>query len=68
MIELENIKEVPIAIYAGTKDAIVNIKDNRKVKDQLKTVVNYEELDFDHLSFLLAKNMSFFDSVLDQVK
>ena len=68
LIDLESIDTVPIAIYAGVKDKIVNIEDNRLVRDQLRTVVNYQELDFDHLSFLLAKNMTYFDDVLKTIK
>ena len=55
-------------MYVGKKDNIVNVKDNRIVRDKLRTVVSYNEYDLDHLSFLLAKNMSFFDNVLEQVK
>lgn len=52
-------------MYVGKKDNIVNVKDNRIVRDKLRTVVSYNEYDLDHLSFLLAKNMSFFDNVLE---
>ena len=65
LIDLADIKEVPIAMYVGKKDSVINIKDNRLLKEQLNTVVSYNEYDLDHLSFLLAKNMSFFDNVIE---
>ena len=55
-------------MYVGKKDSIVNIKDNQMVKEQLNTMISYNEYELDHLSFLLAKNMSFFDDVLEKVK
>ena len=38
------------------------------MRKRLKTVIDYKEIDFDHLSFLLADNMTYFADVLEQVK
>ena len=67
LIDLQKIKEVPIAMFVGEQDNIVSVKDNRWLKTQLESMVHYQELPFDHLSFLLADDMSYFDTVLDTV-
>lgn len=51
-------------MFAGINDKIVGIEDNRWLKTQLNTLEIYKEIDFDHLSFLLADDMSYFDDVL----
>ena len=63
-IDLKTISSVPIAMFAGIQDKIVGIEDNRWVKSQLNTLHLYKEIDFDHLSFLLADDMSYFDDVI----
>jgi pimeloyl-ACP methyl ester carboxylesterase len=67
-IPIEGISDVPIAMFVAEKDTIVDVKDNRNMRKKLKTVVKYQEIEFDHLSFLLADDMSYFADVLDIVK
>lgn len=54
-------------MFVGEDDNIVSVKDNRWLKTQLESMVHYQELPFDHLSFLLADDMSYFDTVLDTI-
>lgn len=67
-IPVEDISEVPIAMFVGSKDSIVSAKDNQIMKERLNTVVSYKEIEFDHLSFLLADDMSYFNDVLETVQ
>jgi hypothetical protein len=56
-------------MFVGKKDEIVALEDNRWLYKELgdDIVTHYEELELDHLSFLLAKDMSYFDSVMDVI-
>lgn len=55
-------------MYVGRADSLVDVRDNRKIRKLLKTVVEYKEIEFDHLSFLLADDMSYFADVLNVVQ
>lgn len=41
LIDLQKIKEVPIAMFVGEQDNIVSVKDNRWLKTQLESMVHY---------------------------
>ena len=68
-IDISNIEHVPISMFVGKEDQIIDLESNRWVKEQLKDHLHYyEELDeFDHFSFQLASDMSYFDRVIEQV-
>lgn len=52
---------MPIAMYVGIQDYFVDVSDNRKIKAQLgENLISYQELEFDHNSFILADDMSYF--------
>ena len=56
---------MPIAMYVGIQDYFVDVSDNRKIKAQLgENLISYQELEFDHNSFILANDMSYFQDVL----
>jgi hypothetical protein len=38
------------------------------LKDQLKTVIKYKELDHDHFSFQLSDDMSYFEEVIELIE
>lgn len=68
MIPLENIKDIPIAMYPGTKDQVVDIEGNRDLRVTLAdTLIDYNEEDADHMTFVLGKNMTYFKRVLSLV-
>ena len=52
-------------MFVGKQDTLANVQDNRWVKDQLESLVYYEEINASHASFVLGKDMSFFDRVLE---
>jgi len=60
IINLQNIKKVPIAMFVGTSDQLATVEDNRWAKTQLSTLTHYKEYSLGHLSFMIAKDMSYF--------
>ena len=61
LIELSNIKEVPIAIFAGTHDIIADQKDAHWIRDSLRPEVlaHYEDIEAGHLTFMVGKDMTY---------
>ena len=59
--------QVPIAFYSAIFDRIVSVYENRKWQHKMPSVFSSEELDGDHLSFLIGKDMSFMESVLSMM-
>jgi hypothetical protein len=62
-IPLENIKEFPIAMLAGTEDKLAQIDDVRWLKDKMfgqSSLIFYEEYKFGHLSFLIPNSLKHF--------
>ena len=59
-IDINNIKEIPIALFVGKYDKIANINDNRMLKKQLESIIHYEEINASHPSFVIGNNMSYF--------
>ena len=46
---------------AGTQDNLATVEDTRWAFEKLKqSIVHYEEYDLGHLSFFIAKDMSYF--------
>ena len=52
-------------MFVGTSDHLADPKDNQWLKTQVKNLVHYKEYDMGHMTFLLAKDMSYFDTVKD---
>lgn len=53
--------DFPIAIFGGTKDLMADPKDVEWTYNQMKkSVVYYHEYDLGHMSFIIAKNMTWF--------
>lgn len=61
-INLQNIKSVPIAMFVGTGDQLATVEDNRWAKTQMSTVQFYKEYELGHMSFMIAKDMSYFST------
>lgn len=65
-IDLTAIQEVPIAMFVGSDDLLGDSEDNHHLKDLVKTVVHYEELEhFDHSGFLPGMNMTYVEKITD---
>ena len=62
--DLKNITEVPIAMFSGKYDRIVDINVNRNLSAVIGAVVEHNELEADHLSFLTGKDTSYLERVV----
>ena len=68
-LDITKIRGVPIGIISGNKDELVSYLDTRSVYAKLKeTAVFYKEYNMGHLSFMTAKDMTFFTDVMDLIK
>ena len=65
-IDIKKVKDahVPIALYVGMNDLLVNPIDSRWIRDQLgnDTVVDYLEMPGGHLQFLIGKDATYFSN------
>lgn len=67
-VNLQAISTVPIAMFVGSSDELADVTDNRWAKTQMeKVLVHYKEYPLGHLSFMIAKDMSYFDDVMGLV-
>ena len=54
---------VPIAMYVGSHDILVKTEDSRWIRDKISSsLVDYEEIDGGHTTFMIGKNMTFVKS------
>ena len=63
IIDVESISDVPIAMFSSKYDKIVNIVDNREYAGRIPAVIEHNELEGDHLTFLLSKDMTWYKRV-----
>lgn len=63
VISVEDITEVPIAMFSSKYDKIVNVVDNREYAGRIPAVLEHNEIEGDHLTFLLSKDMTWFQRV-----
>ena len=60
LLPLEHATGVPIAMYAGVYDVLGDVIDARWTRDMLHAnVIRYQELEADHMTFLVGKDMSY---------
>ena len=61
LIPLENIQNVPIAMFTGTEDILADLTDSRWTRDRIgDSIVHYEEIEAGHLTFMVGKDMTYF--------
>ena len=67
LIPIENISEVPVAIFAGIEDILADTTDAEWARDRIgDNVVHYEEIHAGHLTFMVGKDMTYFtEGVMD---
>jgi len=66
LIPLENISTVPVAMFAGIEDILADTTDAEWTRDQIgDNIVHYEEIHAGHLTFMVGKDMSYFNTVMD---
>jgi len=69
VIDLKKITGMKIAQFVGTVDKLATPEDNHWLREQLgSNSIYYKEFNFGHMAFMLAKDMSYFDDVLDLIK
>lgn len=59
-------------MFAGTEDKIVPIGGNRELREFFRTetfdpIIEYQEIKADHMTFVLGKDMSYFERVIDLI-
>ena len=60
LIPIENITEVPVAMFTGTYDTLADLTDARWTRDRIgDNIVHYEEIAAGHLTFLVGKDMTY---------
>ena len=65
-IDLTKIDKMPIALFAGLQDTAADPDDVRWLVPQLGNVVHFDMMDgFDHDSFMLGKDMSFVQTLIN---
>lgn len=57
-------------MFAGSEDQVVPIEGNRELREIFRTapddpVIEYQEVPADHMTFVLGKDMSYFERVID---
>ena len=64
-VDLLGLQKVPIAMFSGKYDRIVKVDENQEFADIIPTVIKHKQLNFDHLSFLIGKDMTYMIEVLN---
>ena len=55
-------------MFVGTSDELATLDDNRWAKTQLtKVLTHYQEYPLGHISFMVAKDMSYFNDVMSLI-
>jgi len=65
LIDVTNIKDVPIALFVGAYDTLANVNDARKLRKKLESCVFYREFESNHASFITGKDMSYFERIIE---
>jgi len=56
-------------MFSGKYDRVVDVKDNRKYAGMIDAVIEHNELEADHLSFLTGKDtITYLDRVIKLLK
>ena len=64
--DLKSISDFPIALFSGKGDKLASPKDVNWLKEQLgNNVIFHDEYNLGHSSFVMAKDMSWFDNVIE---
>ena len=51
-------------MFVGKYDTLATPQDNAEVKLKVKNLIHYKEYELDHLAFILAQDMSYFQDVI----
>jgi alpha-beta hydrolase superfamily lysophospholipase len=68
-VKIQKITEIPTAMFVGTADSLGDVTDARWARDTIKSagnaLVHYEEVEAGHSTFMIGKNMTYFNNVLN---
>ena len=52
-------------MFTGSEDPLADVTDSRWTRDQIgDNIVHYEEVEAGHLTFLVGKDMTYFNTVM----
>ena len=54
-------------MFSGMYDRIVDIETNREYIGSSPSVIEHNEINADHLTFIIGKDMTYFDRVLELI-
>lgn len=57
--------DIPIAMFVGAYDSLATTRDNRENRKKIKNLIHYKEYELDHLAFILANDMNYFQEVVE---
>lgn len=71
-IDLTKIANLPIAMFVGSADDLGDPTDEEWAREQINAggksqLVHYQEIEAGHASFIIGKDMSYFDKVMELV-
>ena len=65
VLDLANVKDVPIALFVGNRDGLATITDSHFLRKSLRNVlVFYKEYRANHITFQLGRNVAYFPDLL----
>jgi hypothetical protein len=68
---LRNIKNIPVAMFVGNEDDLGDTTDARWARDEINSegtaLQFYTEISAGHATFMVGKDMSYVDTLLDLV-
>jgi hypothetical protein len=71
LVNLRNIKNVPTAMFVGSEDDLGDVTDARWARDEINAggtaLTYYGEVPAGHATFMIGKDMSYFDTVLSLI-
>jgi len=68
-IPVQNINNIPIAMFVGNSDLLGDVTDNQWLRDQLgDNVIFYKEYDYGCASFYIAKDMKYLNDLNSVLK
>jgi hypothetical protein len=69
LYDLKKIKNIPIALFSGKYDILSCPKDVEWLANELNkdVVVYYKEYELGHDSFIIGKDMSYMNDVIDTI-
>eukprot|EP00355_Strombidium_rassoulzadegani_P007391 CAMPEP_0168618152 /NCGR_PEP_ID=MMETSP0449_2-20121227/5922_1 /TAXON_ID=1082188 /ORGANISM="Strombidium rassoulzadegani, Strain ras09" /LENGTH=396 /DNA_ID=CAMNT_0008659013 /DNA_START=769 /DNA_END=1956 /DNA_ORIENTATION=+ len=62
-IDISKIRDIPFAMFTGKYDRVVSVEKNRLFAEMIPAVTYFEEVEADHITFLIGRDMSYMEKV-----